>query len=62
MRRTRFSLELGEEDFSKACKDPGSKYKTQWGDPSPNKRNEGHRGLDVPSEHRPSAFSLEMRA
>lgn len=49
LRRIPFSVELGEKNFSKACRDPVSKHKTLQEDPSPNKRKEGRRGLDVPS-------------
>ena len=49
LRSTPFSVELGETNFSKACRGPVSKHKTLQEDASPNKRNEGHRGLDVPS-------------
>ena len=46
--RTHFSTELGEKGFSRAGRDPVSKYKTQQEFPSsPHKRNERHHGLDV---------------
>lgn len=46
--RTHFSTELGEKDFSKAGRDPVSKYRTQQEFPSsPHKRNERYHGLDV---------------